>query len=40
MLPGPNRSGVTRKSFIGYPDSIYVGDKYNDPEKVEREYFK
>jgi hypothetical protein len=40
MLPGPNRSGVTRKSFIEPPSSVHVGDKYLDPEKVDQQYFK
>jgi hypothetical protein len=31
MLAGPNKSGVTKKDFISFPDSINAGDKYLDP---------
>jgi len=40
MLPGPNRSGVLKKSYIEPTSSIYTGDLYADPEKVQAKYFK
>ena len=40
MLAGPNRTAVTKKSFIEVPNSMHVGDKYLDPEKVDYLYEK
>lgn len=33
MLPGPNRSGVLKKSFLQVPESIYQKDPYVDTFK-------
>ena len=38
MLAGTNRSGVLKKSFISVPDSVNIGDRYLDPEKVDYLY--
>lgn len=40
MLAGSNRSGVDKKSYITPPESIHVGDRYLDPEKVDLQYNK
>lgn len=33
FLSGLNRSGMGKKGYFGVPDSIYQGDKYEDPFK-------
>jgi hypothetical protein len=38
MLPGQNRSGMGKKSFIQVPDSIYQKDPYKDQLSVELQY--
>jgi hypothetical protein len=35
MIPGLNRSGVGKKSFIQVPESIYQKDPYKDKLSVE-----
>jgi hypothetical protein len=40
MLPGPNKSGMSRRDFIDPPSSINAGDKYLDPEKIDHLYNK
>jgi hypothetical protein len=38
MLPGQNRSGMGKKSYIQVPDSIYQKDPYKDQLSVELQY--
>lgn len=35
LLAGTNRSGMGKKGYFGVLDSIYKGDKYVDPFKLE-----
>lgn len=40
LLAGANKSGVSKRDFITATGSIYVGDQYMDPEKVEHLNYK
>jgi hypothetical protein len=40
LLAGTNKSGVGKKSYFNVPDSIYQGDKYQDPFKTQIQYEK
>jgi hypothetical protein len=35
MLAGMNRTGMGKRAFINYPESIYQKDPYKDPFKIE-----
>lgn len=35
MLSGLNRTGIGKRAFFEYPESIYQKDPYKDPFKIE-----